>query len=90
MAKQQDQLKKLRLPKKAIDPKDIEETTAKVYKKADGKNTTRKTSFNLDERTWLQLKYICMSRGVSFRDLLEPALKEVVKKNRNVLPSELK
>ena len=86
-SKKNNQLDNLRggtFPKKQIDTAEIEQTTKQVY------NKTRKTSLDLDELTFRQLKYIAMTKSVSMKVLIVPAVEDVVKQNIKLLPNELK
>lgn len=100
--KQQNQLQNLRggFKKKKIDTEQIEQTTKEVYapseptpepKAAEPKTMKqRKTSIDLPDKIFKQLKYISMMEEKSMKDLIMQGIEDVLKEYNSMLPSNLK
>lgn len=92
--------------KKTIDTEQIEQTTKQVYApseptpapKAEPKPKPeepktmkqRKTSIDLPDKVFKQLKYISMMEETSMKDLIMQGIEQVLKEYKSMLPSNLK
>ena len=63
---------------------------SKESKSSSEDEKTRKTSIDLDEKTYMQLKYISMRKETSMKKLMTTGILEVIQKHKDLLPDELK
>lgn len=53
------------------------------------KDKLRKTSIDLEERTYMQLKYIAMAKAVSLKSIITKGALQMIEENKDLLPKDL-